>query len=164
MRNILVPHTGHDVPFVIKNYPYTDPFGRETVTFVREYRIKAKPTRFDATMVLVDGRVIDYLGTHQHLAVDIKLAVDDDGALVLRPTTKGFTKAESGSASHRCSAVRRRCTKATTMTPTCTACHLKSRTACSGSSSATTASSPATSHRPTTHPPNSSPSGTKRRT
>ncbi len=39
-RNILVPQTGRDVPFVIKNY--TDPFGRETVTFVREYRINRR--------------------------------------------------------------------------------------------------------------------------
>jgi len=95
-RNILVPHTGHDVPFVIKNYPYIDPFGRETVTFVREYRIKARPTRFDATMVLVDGRVIDYLGTHQHLAVDLKLAVDDDGALVLTTHDQRFYEGRIG--------------------------------------------------------------------
>jgi hypothetical protein len=86
-RNILVPHTGRNVPFVIKNYPYRDPHGRETITFVREYRIKRRPSRFDATMVLVDGRVIDYLGTHQHLAVDLTLRAADDGSLLL--TTHG---------------------------------------------------------------------------
>jgi hypothetical protein len=86
-RNILVPHTGRDVPFVIKNYPYRDPYGRETITFVREYRIKRRPSRFDATMVLVDGRLIDYLGTHQHLAVDLRLRAAEDGSLLL--TTHG---------------------------------------------------------------------------
>lgn len=86
-RNILVPHTGHNVPFVIKNYPYRDPYGRETITFIREYRIKQRPSRFDATMVLVDGQVIDYLGTHQHLAVDLELQATDDGSLLL--TTHG---------------------------------------------------------------------------
>lgn len=86
-RNILVPHTGRNVPFVIKNYPYRDPFGRETITFVREYRIKRRPSRFDATMVLVDGQLVDYLGTHQHLAVDLRLRAADDGSLLL--TTHG---------------------------------------------------------------------------
>lgn len=86
-RNILLPHTGRNVPFVIKNYPYRDPYGRETITFVREYRIKQRPSRFDATMVLVDGQVIDYLGTHQHLAVDLELQATDDGSLLL--TTHG---------------------------------------------------------------------------
>lgn len=86
-RNILVPHTGRNVPFVIKNYPYRDPYGRETITFVREYRIKQRPSRFDATMVLVGGQVIDYLGTHQHLAVDLRLRVAEDGSLLL--TTHG---------------------------------------------------------------------------
>ena len=45
LRNILIPDTGVDVPFVIENYPYRDPLGRETVTFVREYRIGAHRRR-----------------------------------------------------------------------------------------------------------------------
>jgi hypothetical protein len=87
MRNILVAHTGLDVPFVIKNYPYLDPYGRETITFVREYRIRRRSSRFDATMVAEDGRLVDYLGTHQHLAVDLELRVTGDGSLLL--TTHG---------------------------------------------------------------------------
>jgi len=87
VRNILVPDVGHDVPFVISNFPYRDPYGRETVTFVREYRLRGRTRRFDATMVLHEGRVIDYLGTHQHLAVDLDLRVLDDGSLHL--TTHG---------------------------------------------------------------------------
>lgn len=95
LRNILVPDVGHDVPFVIENYPYRDALGRETVTFVRSYevprrRLGGRPVRFDATMVLDDGKVLDYLGTHQHLAVDLDLRVDDRGGLVLRSDAQRF--------------------------------------------------------------------------
>ncbi|NQW86823.1 MULTISPECIES: DUF4166 domain-containing protein [unclassified Frigoribacterium] len=95
LRNILVPDVGHDVPFVIENYPYRDALGRETVTFVRSYsvprrRAGRRPVRFDATMVLDRGRVLDYLGTHQHLAVDLDLSVDDRGGLVLRSGAQRF--------------------------------------------------------------------------
>jgi hypothetical protein len=90
LRNILVPDVGENVPFTIENYPYLDPFGRETVTFVREYRLRKKPSRFDATMILHDGRVVDYLGTHQHLAVDLYLSVDDDGSLRLTSGAQRF--------------------------------------------------------------------------
>lgn len=79
-RNILVPEVGSRVPFTIENYPYRDPLGRETITFVRSYRLRT-PRRFDATMVLSGGRVLDYLGTHQHLATDLDLRVCDDGSL-----------------------------------------------------------------------------------
>lgn len=86
LRNILVPDTGSDVPFTIENYPYRDPLGREAVTFVREYRLRGRTRRFDATMVgaSVDGHVVDYLGTHQHLAVDLELRAEADGSLLLR--------------------------------------------------------------------------------
>ena len=90
LRNILVPDQGSDVPFRIENYPYRDPFGRETVTFVREYDIRGRRRRFDATMVLDGDRIVDYLGTHQHLAVDLDVAVDDEGALLLRSDAQRF--------------------------------------------------------------------------
>jgi hypothetical protein len=92
LRHILVAETGHRVPFTIENYPYLDPFGRETVTFVREYRVHRRAARFDATMVLDEGRgvIVDYLGTHQHLAVDLDLDVDDRGGLVLRSKQQRF--------------------------------------------------------------------------
>lgn len=85
-RNIMFPESGSDVPFQIDNYPYIDGFGRETVTFVRTMEVqRGKRRRFDATMVFSErrGRVVDYLGTHQHLAVDIELSVTGDGGLRL---------------------------------------------------------------------------------
>ncbi|MDQ1177954.1 DUF4166 domain-containing protein [Microbacterium sp. SORGH_AS_0421] len=96
LRNILVPTVGENVPFTIWNSPYLDPFGRETVTFVREYEVRGRPARFDATMILHDGRVIDYLGTHQHLAVDLDLSVDDEGGLLLRSGEQRFYEGPVG--------------------------------------------------------------------
>lgn len=91
-RNILIADVGRNVPFAIENYPYRDPFGRETVTFVREYSIRKRVSRFDATMVFDGGggAVVDYLGTHQHLAVDLDLSVADDGSLHLRSGAQRF--------------------------------------------------------------------------
>ena len=93
LRNILIPDVGEDVPFTIENQPYLDPYGRETVTFVREYRLPGRrPGRFDATMVVDPARgiVVDYLGTHQHLAVDLELTVEPDGSLLLRSGEQRF--------------------------------------------------------------------------
>lgn len=96
MRNILIPDTGEDVPFIIENYPYRDPFGRETVTFVREYTINGARRRFDATMILDAGRIVDYLGTHQHLAVDLDLRVDERGGLQLTSDAQRFYEGPIG--------------------------------------------------------------------
>lgn len=90
IRNILIPDLGTNVPFTIENYPYRDPLGRETITFVREYHVRRRPSRFDATMILNDGKVLDYLGTHQHLAVDLDLSVEPDGSLRLRSDAQRF--------------------------------------------------------------------------
>ena len=94
LRNILIPDVGRDVPFTIENHAYVDPFGRETVTFVREYRVpgRRRSSRFDATMVFDPerGAVVDYLGTHQHLAVDLSLEVEPDGSLLLRSGAQRF--------------------------------------------------------------------------
>jgi hypothetical protein len=84
-RRIMFPETGTDVPFTIRNYAYRDRFGRETVTWIRDFRTR-RPRRFDAYMIYSRerGKVVDYLGSHQHLAVDIDLSVDDRGGLRLR--------------------------------------------------------------------------------
>jgi hypothetical protein len=92
LRNILISDVGDEVPFIIENLPYVDPFGRETITFVREYRTPGRrgPTRFDATMILDRGRIVDYLGTHQHLAVDLALQAQPDGSLLLTSGAQRF--------------------------------------------------------------------------
>lgn len=93
LRNILFPDRARDVPFQIDNHAYVDSLGRETVTFVRTMTIRpGLRRRFDATMIYSDRRrrIVDYLGTHQHLAVDLDLAVTDDGALRLTSGEQRF--------------------------------------------------------------------------
>lgn len=92
-RNILFPDHGTDVPFTIENYPYVDGFGRPTVTFVRTLEVgSGRYRRFDATMIYSrkSGRIIDYLGTHQHLSTALELEVLPDGSLHLRSTAQRF--------------------------------------------------------------------------
>ncbi len=76
-RRIMFPETARNVPFQIENYAYVDSFGRETVTWLRTFETR-KRRRFDAYMIhsAQRGKIIDYLGTHQHLAVEIDLGVD----------------------------------------------------------------------------------------
>jgi hypothetical protein len=83
-RRIMFPEFGTDVPFTIRNYAYRDALGRETVTWIRDFATR-KPRRFDAYMIFSEarGRIVDYLGTHQHLAVDLDLSVTDRGGLRL---------------------------------------------------------------------------------
>jgi hypothetical protein len=92
-RRIMFPEQGRDVPFTIENYAYKDSFDRETVTWVRTFELPSgRRRRFDATMIYSEGRgrIVDYLGSHQHLAVDIDLSVDARGGLCLRSGAQRF--------------------------------------------------------------------------
>jgi Domain of unknown function (DUF4166) len=90
-RRIMFPERLRNVPFQIENYAYVDPFGRETVTWIRTF-FGPRRRRFDAYMIYSEsrGRVVDYLGTHQHLAVDIDLSVDERGGMRLRSGEQRF--------------------------------------------------------------------------
>ena len=90
-RNILVPETGREIPFRIENWAYRDGFGRETVTWLRTFRT-SRERRFDAYMIYGEsrGRIVDYLGTHQHLAVDLSLSVDPSGGMRIRSEAQRF--------------------------------------------------------------------------
>ena len=91
-RNIMFPEHGHNLPFTVHNYPYVDSFGRETVTWVRKFDVRGNQRRFDATMIYSDERqrIVDYLDTHQHLAVDLHLSVEKNGGLSLRSGEQRF--------------------------------------------------------------------------
>ena len=91
-RRIMFPERGRDVPFTIENFAYKDGFGRETVTWVRTFDMPRRRRRFDATMIYSErrGRIVDYLGSHQHLAVDIDLSVTENGGLRLRSGGQRF--------------------------------------------------------------------------
>ncbi len=90
-RSIMFPEHGENVPFTIQNYAYRDPLGRETVTWVRTFRTR-RHRRFDAYMIYSPERgcIVDYLGTHQHLAVDLELSVAENGGLRIRSGEQRF--------------------------------------------------------------------------
>ena len=96
-RRIMFPQRGQNVPFSVHNYAYRDKFGRETVTWVRDFGAPLE-RRFDATMIYSEarGRIVDYLGTHQHLAVDIDLSVDERGGMHLRSGAQRFYEGPLG--------------------------------------------------------------------
>ena len=87
----MFPEHGTAIPFTIRNFAYVDPFGRETVTWIRNFETR-HPRRFDAYMIYSEQHrcIVDYLGTHQHLAVDIHLTVDQRGGLCLRSASQRF--------------------------------------------------------------------------
>ena len=90
-RRIMFPECGVNIPFSIANYAYRDGFDRETVTWIRTFRAR-RTRRFDAYMIRSQqrNRIVDYLGTHQHLAVDIDRSVDARGGLQLRSGEQRF--------------------------------------------------------------------------
>lgn len=90
-RNIMFPERGDNVPFIIENWAYVDTLGRETVTELRTFKL-GRERRFDAYMVRdpVRNQVVDYMGTHQHLAVDLHLGVADNGGLRIESGEQRF--------------------------------------------------------------------------
>lgn len=90
-RNIMFPEQGENVPFTIENWAYVDTLGRETVTELRTFKL-GKERRFDAYMVRdpIRNTVVDYLGTHQHLAVDLQLSVAENGGLRIESGEQRF--------------------------------------------------------------------------
>jgi hypothetical protein len=96
-RSIMFPEHGNHVPFSIENYAFEDPYGRETVTWIRRFSTRT-PRRFDAYMIhsRERGLIVDYLGTHQHLAVDIDLSADEAGGIRLRSGAQRFYEGAIG--------------------------------------------------------------------
>ena len=96
-RRIMFPESGRNIPFQIHNYAYVDSLGRETVTWVRTFRGRRR-RRFDAYMIYSKERscIVDYLGTHQHLAVDIELRVAPNGGLQLHSGAQRFYEGSIG--------------------------------------------------------------------
>ena len=59
---------------------------------VRSFDFQNWKRKFDATMIYSEQRqkIIDYLGTHQHLAVEIDMSVADNGGIKLRSGNQYF--------------------------------------------------------------------------
>ena len=94
----MFPDQGTNIPFTVHNYAYLDKYGRETVTWVRKFEVKGMPRRFDATMIYSEkrARIVGYLGTHQHLAVDLHPSVAPNGGLALRSGQQRFYEFKVG--------------------------------------------------------------------
>lgn len=90
-RSIMFPEKGTQVPFTIENYAYVDLLGRETVTWVRTFHTR-RERRFDAYMIWSEQRgcIVDYLGTHQHLAVDLDMSVARNGGIQIHSAEQRF--------------------------------------------------------------------------
>jgi Domain of unknown function (DUF4166) len=101
-RRVLFPSRGKQIPFTISNYAYADSFGRETVTWSRRFKMRNRIRAFDATMILSNerGKIIDYLGTHQHLAVISTARSTATAQCVSGLARCASTSASSGSRSH----------------------------------------------------------------
>jgi hypothetical protein len=84
-RHIMFPDTGRDVPFTIENHAFVDDFGRETISMIRTFELARRTRRFDAWMVFSEGRarIVDYLGSHEELAVDLDVSVAPSGGIRL---------------------------------------------------------------------------------
>jgi len=100
-RSIMFPEQGRDIPFSIRNFAYRDALGRETVTWIRTFDTAnraVRQRRFDAYMIYSEqrGRIVDYLGTHQHLAVDIDISVAANGGIALRSGEQRFYEGPAG--------------------------------------------------------------------
>lgn len=91
-RRLMFPESHNGTPFVIENYAYRDPFGRETVTWIRTFELPKARRRFDAYMIYSAERkcVVDYLGSHEHLAVDLEINADERGGIRIRSGEQRF--------------------------------------------------------------------------
>ena len=82
-RHIMFPDIGRNVPFTIENHAFVDDFGRETISMVRTFALPRRTRRFDAWMVFSEGRgrIVDYLGSHEELAVDLDVSLAPNGGI-----------------------------------------------------------------------------------
>jgi len=100
-RSIMFPEQGRCIPFSIRNFAYCDALGRETVTWIRTFETAGRSVaqrRFDAYMIYSQqrGRIVDYLGTHQHLAVDIDISVAANGGIAILSGEQRFYEGPLG--------------------------------------------------------------------
>ncbi len=79
-RNIMFPEQGTNIPFTIENWAYLDSLGRETVTWLRSFKV-GPGRRFDAYMVRDPNRnlIVDYLGLAYHLQQALAVYTESGG-------------------------------------------------------------------------------------
>ncbi len=85
LRNIMSPELGENIPFRIESWAYKDSLGRETLSLNRIFEFP-KPRLFDEYVVEAadSPHLLIYVGSHQHLAVELFVSVSNRGGLNLR--------------------------------------------------------------------------------
>ncbi len=91
-KNVTFPERGTGIPFKLEKYGFIDPFGRETVSWIRTFYFKNTDRRFDATMVYSKkGKgILDYLGNSQASPVGIELDVTETGRIRMESSRQHF--------------------------------------------------------------------------
>ncbi|MDQ0256835.1 hypothetical protein J2S74_004257 [Evansella vedderi] len=82
-RHLFFPERGTNIPFKIENAAYKDPFGRETVAWIRRFYFPKITRAFDATMIYSEQKhgIIDFLGNKQRLISPLNFYVTETGGL-----------------------------------------------------------------------------------
>ena len=82
----LLPDRGENVPFVIENYPYRDPQGQESLTFVHTFYFPKVIRRLDMYLTRNEGHnaVTGYVGRSRRLITPMSLGVNSQGHLRVR--------------------------------------------------------------------------------
>ncbi|WP_408007852.1 DUF4166 domain-containing protein [Pseudalkalibacillus sp. A8] len=91
-KNVTFPERGNGIPFKLEKYAFIDPFGRETVSWIRTFHFKNADRHFDATMVYSEkGKgILDYLGNSQASPVGIDLDVTETGGIRMKSSQQHF--------------------------------------------------------------------------
>ncbi len=81
LDNAFFPEYRDDVPFTIRNFPHTDPFGRPALTARRELDFGTALRVFEDTTSLQDGVLTDYVGRHRRMATLLTCTATDEGRI-----------------------------------------------------------------------------------
>ncbi|GAA0349104.1 DUF4166 domain-containing protein [Bacillus horti] len=82
-KHITFPERGRNIPFTMENVAFKDPYGRESVAWIRRFYFPHITRCFDATMVLHSDKktINDYVGVDQSWLTNITLEVTECGGL-----------------------------------------------------------------------------------
>lgn len=74
-----------NVPFTIRNFPHTDPFGRRSLTAVRHMQFQGGAVELEDSTILNPaapaGPLLDYVGPRRNALTDLELSVSPEGYL-----------------------------------------------------------------------------------
>ena len=91
LENAFFAEYNTDVPFEVRNFPHTDPFGRPALTARRELDFGTALRVFEDTTSLRDGVLTDYVGKHRRMATLLTCTATGEGRMrMLSSATRVF--------------------------------------------------------------------------